>query len=371
MTLDRVAGRLLLRAQGTPSVRCERPMVGEALLGRLTAGRRAAQLPELLASVFALAAEAQRSTARRAVQAALGRADGEADQARERLALAMHVAREHLQRFALDLPAHTANAPPGPVAWLRDAPVMALPTLTHGAGEAALRLVAQALPSWLERRLFGESTSHWLSGWQAGGGAWLARWCAGRDHPVARWLATVQAEAHVAAWHCRALDVLDDPREQLAALAAALRDEASFAERPSWDGAPAETGPWTRQGGDEAVYTAWDRLGARLAELAALAGGQPLALGALTLADGEGIAWTEMSRGLLIHWCQLERGERDPATARVARYRVIAPTEWNFHPDGLFAVWLKSAPRAASTVRLAAAALDPCVEVVVQEAGDA
>ncbi|HET9822573.1 MAG TPA: hypothetical protein VFQ16_12185 [Burkholderiaceae bacterium] len=369
MSLEGLAGRLRLCPQGTPAVVCERPMVGAALLGRLTSGRRAVLLPDLLAGVFSLCADAQRSTARRAVKAALGFVDGEADAVRDRLALSAHVAREHLQRFALDLPAHTGSR--GDVGWMRDAPVTALPAITTGPGEQALRHALHALPGWLERRLFGQDPAAWLAGWQAEGGAWLARWCSASAHPVARWLAQVQGSAHAAAWHCRALDLLDDPQEGLREVAAALRESPAFAERPLWQGAPAETGPWTRQGADEGVYTAWDRLGARLAELAALAGGQPLALGALTLDDGEGIAWTEMSRGLLVHWCRLEPGERDPGTARVARYLVIAPTEWNFHPEGLFARWLQDAARPPAHVHLAAAALDPCVAFTVQEAGDA
>ena len=366
MSVEHLAGRLLLCPQGAPAVVCERPMVGAALLGRLTAGRRAVLLPDLLAGVFSLCADAQRSTARRAVKAALGFADGDADAARDRLALTAHVACEHLQRFALDLPAHTGAG--GDVGWMRDAPVTALPSITTGPGEQALRHALQALPGWLERRLFGQGCAEWLAGWQAEGGAWLARWCACGGHPVTRWLAQVQADAHAAAWHCRALDLLDDPQEGMREVAEALRESPGYGERPLWQGEPAETGPWTRQGADEGVYTAWDRLGARLAELAALASGQPLALGALTLAGGEGIAWTEMSRGLLVHWVRLAPGSGEPT---VQDCRVLAPTEWNFHPEGLFARWLAGAPRAPATVRLAAAALDPCIAFTVQGAGNA
>ena len=56
--------------------------------------------------------------------------------------------------------------------------------------------------------------------------------------------------------------------------------------------------------------------------------------GALPLADGEAIAWTEMARGLLVHWVRLEDS---PSGPRVADCRVLAPTEWNFHPRGVLA----------------------------------
>jgi hypothetical protein len=347
-----LAGGLRLRPGERPSIICERPMVGAALLGRLTEGRRAVLLPELLASVFTLGAPAQRSTSRRAVKAALGRTDSGDDMA----AIAFHTAREHLQRFALDLPAHAGphDAAPPAVTWLRDAPMQ--PDV--GAAPAAL----DALGGWLHRRLFGMAADQWLARWQREGGDWLSQWCAGRDHPVARWLASVQGAARSIELECRALDVLSSGEAGLRELGAALAADARFAEQPLWRGAPAETGPWTRAGRADAVRTVWDRLGARLADLARIAGGVPLASGALRLGSGIGMAWTEMSRGLLMHWIELETsGAGDAATARAARYRVLAPTEWNFHPDGSFGCGLAAMAFDTAALRLAAAALDPCV----------
>jgi coenzyme F420-reducing hydrogenase alpha subunit len=93
----------------------------------------------------------------------------------------------------------------------------------------------------------------------------------------------------------------------------------------------------------------------------------PLACGALALAPGEGIAWTEMSRGLLMHWVRLEEGARQPDTARVALYRVLAPTEWNFHPRGALGLALAAGRLDAAAARLAALALDPCIRFDVAE----
>lgn len=365
MSVDSLAGDLLLCPGRAPSVVCERPMVGPALLGRLTQGRRAALLPDLLASVFTLCAGAQRSTARRAVQAALGHADPAAEAARDTLLVAMHAAREQLHRLALDLPSRSTGAVASAV-WLRDAPVMALPSMTAGAAEQTLRGAAAALPAWLERRLLGMPAAEWLAAWQRDRGEWLDRWCRQNEHPVARWLAAVRIDAQAVTWPCRALD-LASPNE-LRAIGAAVAADPTFAERPIWQGRPAETGPWTRIGRIEAVQTPWDRLGARIADLARIALGQPLSCGALTLADGVGMAWTEMSRGLLMHWAQLEPGEHRADSARVARYHVLAPTEWNFHRDGGFARWLAGAAHTTAQVRLAAAALDPCIEFRLEEA---
>ena len=98
-----------------------------------------------------------------------------------------------------------------------------------------------------------------------------------------------------------------------------------------------------------------------------VASGAALSRGALTVADGEGIAWTEMARGLLVHWIRLEPGPRQADTARAARYHVVAPTEWNFHPEGGLARWLASTRAPIARVQLAAATLDPCIAFRIDE----
>jgi hypothetical protein len=373
---DLLAGRLRLAPGTDTPVCCERPMVGATLMRRLAEGRHAALLPELVGAVFSLCPTAQRSTSRRAIAAAFGHAQ-EAPLAREldHLLLAMSTAREHLQRFALDLPRLVPlpgiDVDPG---WLRDAPVVALPARADGAAATPLREAAAALPSWLERRLLGMSPASWLRGWRAEPAAWLTEWARGSKHPLAAWLAAVRADALRLRMPCRALRLLDEgdsgPRE----LAAALGVDPDLAEHPLWHGLPAETGPWTRRFRPEPVaddFSVWHRLGSRLADLAALAEGEPLATGALCLAPGEGIAWSEMSRGLLLHWVRLEGSPRQPDSARVAAYRVFAPTEWNFHPQGALAQALRRGAMDAEDTRLAALALDPCITFDIVEQHDA
>ncbi|XYJ92258.1 hypothetical protein AEMCBJ_32520 (plasmid) [Cupriavidus necator] len=63
-----------------------------------------------------------------------------------------------------------------------------------------------------------------------------------------------------------------------------------------------------------------------------------------------------------------EAGASDLAQARVAACRVLAPTEWNFHPDGSLARALREAHWSADAAVLAAAASAPCIEVTVETA---
>ena len=74
---------------------------------------------------------------------------------------------------------------------------------------------------------------------------------------------------------------------------------------------------------------------------------------------GTGLAQVQAARGLLVHRLTLERG-------RLADYRILAPTEWNFHPQGAAALGLANLPPAddATLRRLAGlfiTALDPCI----------
>ena len=75
-------------------------------------------------------------------------------------------------------------------------------------------------------------------------------------------------------------------------------------------------------------------------------------VGALSLGDGIGLGWAENARGRLLHLVQLQGG-------RAALYRIVAPTEWNFHPDGPFAAALRERRFDAAQVNAALGACGP------------
>jgi coenzyme F420-reducing hydrogenase alpha subunit len=102
------------------------------------------------------------------------------------------------------------------------------------------------------------------------------------------------------------------------------------------------------------------RFTARLREMAALiAGSGTQRAGAVSLGGGRGIGWTENARGLLVHLATVAEG-------RAARYRILAPTEWNFHPDGALSRGLCGTRYASEAdlrhrAALLVQSLDPCV----------
>jgi Ni,Fe-hydrogenase I large subunit len=92
--------------------------------------------------------------------------------------------------------------------------------------------------------------------------------------------------------------------------------------------------------------------------------------GALSVAPRVGLGWVETARGALAHLIEL-----DADGARIARYRILAPTEWNFHPRGALAAGLLGVhePRRADLRRRALwllQALDPCVEHTLRIDGE-
>ena len=79
----------------------------------------------------------------------------------------------------------------------------------------------------------------------------------------------------------------------------------------------------------------------------------------MPLARDEGLGAVQTARGLLLHRVCLWDG-------RVAHYQIVAPTEWNFHPDGALVRGLRTivaddSETLEQKARLAVQALDPCV----------
>jgi hypothetical protein len=153
-------------------------------------------------------------------------------------------------------------------------------------------------------------------------------------------------------------------------------EDGAFECAPAWHERPAETGALARMLQHAVVVAAVERTGrsvlarslARIVELVGLArpDASPTApaCGALATARGLGIAWVETARGLLVHAVEL-------AAERIARYRIVAPTEWNFHPQGALAAGLAGVPASSGAeaerlARLVVQSLDPCVAARIE-----
>ena len=341
-SIDGLAGAYELRPGHTPAVAGRRPVLGAGRLAALLRGLRGDAVGQALTSIFTLCAHAHRRTSALAMAAA--RADTGAQEGQA--SILVETARDHLRSIALDWPQRIPAGDAAPdLAWLRGCPLRLAGAPIDDAGRA--RNMLAELRDWLVRDVLLAPPADWLAHHRDP--AALAAWC--EEHaarlPPARCLAE---------WHpltvdltppALCLDVLggDEQGRQahVRTLARHIAGDPGFVQQPTWRDAPAENGPWARQRHLRAVATltasVWSRLTSRWLELLEIAAqgpaatddGQLLAAGALTLAPGEGIAWCEMARGLLFHWVRVD------AEGAVLDYRVLAPTEWNFHPGGTLA----------------------------------
>ncbi|MET0384329.1 MAG: hypothetical protein ABW321_00145, partial [Polyangiales bacterium] len=115
-----------------------------------------------------------------------------------------------------------------------------------------------------------------------------------------------------------------------------------------------------------ACGSAYELLAARVVDVVQLCRGVPwLQLGARTLGRGEAIAYSEIGRGLLVHWVKLSEPALASGRALVEDYRVVTPTDFALHPAGALASRLRSPDLTPSDVQLLIAAFDPCVQIEV------
>ncbi|BAN34609.1 hydrogenase expression/formation protein HupK [Sulfuricella denitrificans skB26] len=158
-----------------------------------------------------------------------------------------------------------------------------------------------------------------------------------------------------------------------------LESDENFAQRPHWQGRVMETGSPARLQTHPVLVQLLRQEGvsilvrflARLFEIVELLdwlrepATKPHWVQGAALGQGIGLAWVQTARGLLLHRAELD-GQGD-----VVDYRIVAPTEWNFHPAGACVKALTgkpatSADEARRGAELLVQALDPCVAYTIE-----
>jgi hypothetical protein len=366
---------------GGVDVRSTRPFAA----ARLLAGKTPAAAAALVPALFAICGGAQGAAAAAALTAAGARDIAVAPAEIER-EVALEAVQEHFWRLLIDWPRAMGEEPdalPVAAARRRIATLLDPPEGRAVAREAAaLRALGAELAQQAAQSIYGIAPALWLSG---RGIESLQTWVSREATVCARLLGRMLAEIPEAGRSDVPLLPAVERAELLATVVPAMDRDASFARAPTWDGEPRETGPLARACRHPLVaplvardgQTAAARMVARLVDLALLVGrlagtsrskDTPRLVTALPLGDHEGLAAVQTARGLLVHRVRLDDG-------RVADYAVVAPTEWNFHPQGALARGL--AGMTADTedglrhrAQVAVQALDPCVGCRI-EIGDA
>lgn len=350
---------------------------------RLTIGKPVQDAIDTMPLLFSVCGRAQGVAAVMAAEAALGiEVAGKLRASRARLILGEAI-QEHLWRILLD--------------WPREAGMQPMTEQYIGIGRAAKPLLAtggwktigggpdadyddawlafsRMLKDILHREVFGCDPARWLElDTQQG----LEAWYEDTDTLAAQIL---RGLAQCARFGTSNVATMPSPdRIWLQEIAEAMQKDAAFSCQPNWQGAALETGVLARQWQHpllQALMAAegnsvFARMVARLVELAHMAETADNAsgwIGSQSLGKGVGIAWVETARGLLMHRTASDDG-------RVLDYRVVAPTEWNFHANGALVRGLcgtvaTNEAAARSKAEWLVQSLDPCVayEITVRHA---
>jgi uptake hydrogenase large subunit len=346
-------------------------------------GKKVKEALDLLPRLFSICATAQAGASIRACQQAFGLSPDPAIEAAHDILILMEVAREHLWRIALGWPKILGE--PISASWASS--LSAILTDTKSAlftGSTAFTLQPELkfdtallheqffrLGMILETEIFQQDPDKWFESldektWQ--------NWYSRTDLPAAR-LVKMGIDAGWGKTHPKPSSFLPelDNKELQDHLSGPDGDQ--FVACPQWQGKSFETTSLARQSGHPFIAQLIEnqgcgietRLAAKLVELASI----KARLGKLALklsdrgdskkmaCDGEGIGQVEAARGRLVHWMKVEDDT-------VKAYRILAPTEWNFHPQGAVVQGLQVLPghdeqALRQMAGLLIETIDPCV----------
>ena len=338
-----------------------RPDVAHSLLQ----GRTSDEIGAAVSRLFSICSRSQAAASELACAAAAGEESTPEALARCSAAVSAEIVRECAWRTLLDWPLRIDEKPGADAVTAARASLSFQPGAPADAATNAIAVAALGVGAdeWLALRSLSE-LDRWIDAGETASARFIRQV---RDDDAAAGAGNDPAAPEVA---------LLDGRDQAASMQElwdACDADSGFARHPTWRGAPAETGALARLQSDPLIGALIRRSGsrvparfvARLSELALLLAGRgSAAVGARAVASGGGIAWVENARGLLVHQVRLEQGY-------ASIYRIVAPTEWNFHPRGALAVALANAPAAdldgvKKHVTRLVDSLDPCVNCRVE-----
>lgn len=338
----------------------------------LLRGKDASYAIKLIPMLYGLCRGAQGAAASAALAAAQDKLSDPSPEQRERRVL-IEALQEHLWRFLLDLPVILdAKADPGALAHLRKQ----LATVSVESASDWKMSIA-GLEQSVSSALLGSNATVW------------------HDMADIKNLLRILTDANTATanlllacwrgggrWGSGGVALMPpiDRSNIFAELVPNLQSEADFAQYPRWRGQVMETGALARMKDHPLLSellvsegaTVMARLLARLVEVGELfvrlrtppdedSGWVQSA----SLGPRAGLSWVQTARGLLLHRVELDE------QGKVEDYCIVAPTEWNFHPDGacvrgLAGKFAESALQARHSARLMAHALDPCVSCEIE-----
>lgn len=355
-------------------------------------GRPVAQALEVLPLLFSVCGSAQAAAGALAAEQALGIAPQAAQREARRLLLLMEAAREHLFQILAGW-SHWLGEPPSAAAmaelgklrvgWERalypEGGAFDLGGGTLRPDNGALEQLGQILATLVEESVLGLGLDEWRRIDEPDA---LVGWATQRQTLAARLLHWCWANGCAELGRCGVAPLGSLADQAIEECLAAGRG-SELTARPTWQGGVRETGALARESRRPLIRRLRGRYGngllprlaARVSELARLPARIGRGIRCVTAHDGEaptikgagrlsGIGQVEAARGRLIHRVEFCGGV-------VVDYQIVAPTEWNFHPDGVLCQGLLGLPvsdRLPRLARLMVDAIDPCVGYDLQVA---
>jgi len=351
-------------------------------------GHSPSEIAQTVALLYATCKAAQSVAAAKALEEARGIAVPPSTSRVREMRVLAEAAREHTLRILMDWSQFLDAPQPPPATELRAAMQAERDLARHlDEARAALRFGGTfvyegdavendiaACEALLERAIFAEPLRIWRARETKDD---LINWAEPRHTIAQRLFDQIATDGLLDAGAAPVSPLPSFDRDRLAAR---LFDDgrAHFVAAPDWEGVPRETSPLARSI-DHPLIRALETgegfgLGARLAaclvelanvpkrlrETVARLNGPEMAEPSRSEAmPGVGLSQIEAARGRLVHAVELAGG-------KVSRYRILAPTEWNFHPEGAAARGLARIARGdahdvARIARLFVTAVDPCV----------
>lgn len=361
-----------------PAIDIDRPVHA----ARVFTGKSLEDVLRLLPLMFGVCGTAQAVAGVHAMRAAADVRPSPSVTAAHGALVRFEVAREHLWRILLDWPrfceyrsnAATLGAMQALVSRAREALFASEAFVLAPAVElrrTEFDAVSADLLRTLKKDVLGVDAREWLT---LDSVTSLHDYVESNDGAVPRLLAALLANGWQSACRSR-----PDRLPVLAAAAIegilAYGSADEFVEAPAWGGRPRETSALTRQQQHPLIQAVAREFGvglltralAAVVELAdtpravadIIDGIEDAGISSERTADNTGLAQVEAARGLLVHRVVATDGVVDD-------YRVVAPTEWNFHASGSVAAGLADlsadcSGAAEQQADLFLTLMDPCV----------
>lgn len=369
---------IVCKEAAVPVIRINRPVHA----ARVFCGKSCEEVLRMLPLMFSVCGTAQAIAGSHAMRAAMGEPHTAAVTTAHGALVRFEVAREHLWRIMLDWPRFTEHrlrsralgaiqsvVPRARDALFEGSPFDLVPTVS--CDRQALDAVRDDFNAVLEQDVLGLAPARWLAMDEVGELLAYLETC---DGAVPRLLSLLVRSG----WQ----GACSSGTESLPELAAGdidgiLADGGAdrFVEAPDWAGSARETSALTRQRNNPLVAAVIETFGvgllaravAAVVELAATTQDVDMIIDSFAgpgivseqTAEHAGVAQVEAARGRLVH-----RVVRDGNN--ITDYRVVAPTEWNFHQAGPVAEGLAglaegSRDAAEQQADLFLTLMDPCV----------